>query len=158
MFRNDPRSVNEIYGSASGGTTYIRSVPNPDAQRELALVALADRSHKARLRDQLPRKRGRERFLSSLWHNPPFDPRYVTEVEFEHAVEKELIARGAPSDCYVISNNPDYDARTMPLGEALSAVTDGYGVDGTILLCIPGRLAFYRGEDGEQQWIVERTT
>ena len=130
-------------------------MPDPDVERELTLIDLADRSRKARLRELLGSKRGREKFLRSLAHDPPFDPRYITAVDY-HAVEKELVARGAPADCYVISDSRDYDARTMPLADAVHVV-DGYFVDDTILLCIPGRLAFYCGEDGRDQWIIERT-
>ena len=83
----------------------------------------------------------------------------MTVVEYD--IEKELVSRGAPADCYVISGDPDYDGRIMPLGDAVFEVTGGWGVDDTILLCIPGRLAFYRGESvngGGYEWIIERPT
>jgi hypothetical protein len=47
----------------------------------------------------------------------------------------------------------------MLLSDALDALyPEG---DGTILLCVPGQLAYYEGESnpvGDYQWIVERRT
>ena len=137
-------------------------MPEPDVERELTLIDLADRSRKARLRSLLGNKRGREKFLRSLYHDPPFDPRYVTVVDDALSrIEERLVARGAPADCYVISNDPEYDARIMPLRAALDAMYAGWEVEGAIALCIPGRLAFYCGEavnGGGYEWIVERPT
>jgi hypothetical protein len=137
-----------------------------DAAKELGLVDLADRSLRERLRTLLGSKRGRTKFLAMLYHNPPFDRRYVTVLPYENssrdAVWAELVARGAPHECYVISTDSEtsggstYDGTTMRLRDAL----DECGA-GTILLCVPGRLAYYEGEaviGGGYQWIVERRT
>jgi hypothetical protein len=77
----------------------------------------------------------------------------------EYRLEENRVARGAPPDCYLIAKNREFDARVMPLGDALGAMWAGYEVDGAIALCIPGRLAFYCGEavnGGGYQWIIER--
>ena len=134
----------------------------PDLEKELSLIQLAGRDQKARLRSLLGCKKGREKFLASLYHNPPFDPRYVTvlEMNYDEAVKRELVARGAPDQCYVISNSFEHDGTTMSLDQALQELNDhGWTGDGTILLCVPGRLAYYIGEahyGGGYTWIVER--
>lgn len=134
----------------------------PDTQRELeGLLPLV--GDDGRIRDlltptksrQASRKR-RRKFLHSLYHSPPFPDRYVTALSHEQSLSlnqicAELRARGAPDECYMIANAPRYDGTTMKLEEALALTGEG-----TILLCIPGRLAFYVSEDESDTWIVER--
>lgn len=61
-----------------------------------------------------------------------------------------LRARGAPNECYVITEG-ERDGTTTRLEDALRWTRGG-----TVLLCIPGRLAYYVSEDESDQWIVER--
>jgi hypothetical protein len=143
-------------------------MPDRDIETELTLLPLCPASLRARLRTLLSstregRKSPRSKFLGSLHHVPPFDDRYVTVLPYEQtwpdAVRAELVARGAPKDCYVISTHSRHDGMTIPLDDAINELV-GAG-DGTILLCIPGRLAYYEGEEaigGGYQWIVERRT
>lgn len=63
------------------------------------------------------------------------NPREITRI---------LTAKGAPGICYLISEHPDWDGREFSLPEALSRVV-GSGL-GTILSCIPGRLALIETE------------
>jgi hypothetical protein len=123
-------------------------VATPDSEIELKLLDLVDGSQRARVRSLLTSKRGRKKFLDTLYHHPPFDDRYVTvlthEASFPETICAELVARAAPEQCYVISTNSGLDGTTMELGDALDEVwLHDYG---TILLCIPGRLAYYEGE------------
>jgi hypothetical protein len=67
-------------------------------------------------------------------------------------VAQFLEARGAPSSCYVLSEWGDYDGRVLPLADATGAIV-GRGM-GTVLSCIPGRLAYYESEDGERYVFV----
>jgi len=64
------------------------------------------------------------------------------------AVVRFLAARGAPQSCYVLSESPEHDGQVMPLADAAAAAV-GRGM-GTVLSCIPGRLAYYESEDGER--------
>jgi hypothetical protein len=50
---------------------------------------------------------------------------------------------GAPDDCWVFGNH--IDGRQMKLEEALEVI--GLGT-GTIVSCLPGKLAFFESEDG----------
>jgi hypothetical protein len=65
---------------------------------------------------------------------------------------KLLIAKGAGSKCWVISENPQIDHREMDLGAALKE-TIGYQM-GTFISCIPGKLAYF--EDESSRYILER--
>lgn len=65
-----------------------------------------------------------------------------------------LTARGAPASCHVISVDSSIDGREMPLSEALEAVI-GYGM-GTIISCVPGRLAYFEGEGMNVRFLLEK--
>jgi len=67
-----------------------------------------------------------------------------------------LRARGAPEECVLLAEDAALDGRRLPLAEALSMVV-GRGM-GAFLSCIPGRLAFYEGEEPGQRYILERAT
>jgi hypothetical protein len=141
-------------------------VADPDTELELTgLLPLFARDARARIRAELTptksRKASRDhrrKFLGSLDGHMPFDPRYETVLSFEeqsdrtgNAVLAELVARGAPTECYVIAADSRYDGRTMQLDEAIHRVREG-----SILLCIPGRLAYHRCEYANESRIVER--
>ncbi len=65
-----------------------------------------------------------------------------------------LLQAGAPETCYVFSEWNELDTKEMKLDEALTACI-GYGM-GTVLSCIPGRLAFYEAEGPGQRFILQR--
>jgi hypothetical protein len=56
-----------------------------------------------------------------------------------------LKSKGAGLTCWVISEDPDIDGREIDLRTALEKVS-GRGI-GTVLSCIPGKLAYFEGED-----------
>ena len=131
---------------------------DPDTDLELTgLLPLVASNLRARVRAELTPTKSRRasldhrrKFLDSLYHSPPFDGRYIIE-QYPKGVRAELVARNAPNECYVISNDSRYDGMTMQLDEALDRVGEG-----SILLCIPGQLAYYEGEDSSECWIVQR--
>jgi len=53
-----------------------------------------------------------------------------------------------------MSSNPEIDEKEMPLREALME-TIGMGM-GTLISCIPGRLAYLENEDAGERYILER--
>jgi hypothetical protein len=59
---------------------------------------------------------------------------------------------GAPADCYLISAVDSLDGQTMNLAAALDAVI-GIGV-GTLVSCVPGKLALYEGEYGASERLI----
>lgn len=133
-----------------------------DRELELSLVRLIPSRERARWRYLLERDSGRQTFIGTLYHGPPFDERYVDVLEGADrradAIERNLRARGAPAGCYVVSTRWELDARSMPLSEALRTIVDENWE--SVVVCVPGRLAYYEGEagaGGEYQWIVERS-
>ncbi len=66
---------------------------------------------------------------------------------------KEVAASSAPDTCYVMGGE-DLDGRTLDLRDALQEVV-GRNI-GTVLSCIPGKLAYYEGENEGERYILER--
>ena len=70
-------------------------------------------------------------------------------------IEMLLKRKGALDSCHVTSSNADIDDREMPLREALrETVGSGFG---TIISCIPGKLAYFEGEEQNERYILEAT-
>lgn len=60
-------------------------------------------------------------------------------------IEQLLKSKGAGTTCWATSEDANLDGKELELNAALEAVV-GRGM-GTILSFIPGRLAYYEGED-----------
>lgn len=103
-----------------------------------------------------PKKR--LKFLRELAHFKSLDPRYLIPMPpkklFPDQIAAILTTKGAPQSCWITSENSDLDGREMPLLEALNEVVGRQM--GTLLTCIPGRLAYFEGEEMGCRWILER--
>jgi hypothetical protein len=96
----------------------------------------------------------RRKQLDRLNHCRDLDDRYATAVPSSADVAALLRSRGAPETCYVLSDTPGLDGREMPLAEAVcEAELAGWG---TLLGCVPGRLAYYYDEAGLRRMLLER--
>src|SRR5215510_4119696 len=106
----------------------------------------------------LDTSRGRSKVTKGLDHCEDIDRRYANQLPVNqqnpNAIEKMLRQKGAPEVCHVMSTNPEIDEKEMPLGEALKK-TIGMGM-GTLISCIPGRLAYFENEDAGERYILER--
>jgi hypothetical protein len=93
-------------------------------------------------------KRRRE-FTDSLAHFRGLNPKFVQGIPKNcHDAPSTaglLKQHGAGRNCWVISENSSLDSREMDLDEALRQIR-GYEM-GTIVSCIPGRLAYFEDED-----------
>lgn len=96
----------------------------------------------------------RSKALDALNHLWDLDERWSTAVKSGTDVAALLKSKGAPDTCYVLSDIAEIDGQEMSLQTALREAVQGGS--GTIIGCIPGRLAFYRGEDGEQELLLEK--
>jgi hypothetical protein len=99
----------------------------------------------------------RQKLVASLYEFD-LDGRYVWPIpESDQTPERvyELLRqRGAPEDCYVMSEDRDLDGRWVALQEALDmTVTVGMG---TLISCLPGKLAYYEGEREDARYILVR--
>jgi hypothetical protein len=92
--------------------------------------------------------------LDRLNHCRDFDNRFLTPLPSNTDVVALLRSRGAPATCYVLSCTEQIDEQDMELENAVSKAEQGGW--GTIIGCIPGRLAYYYDECGERRMILER--
>jgi hypothetical protein len=103
-----------------------------------------------------PKKR--QKFVRELAHFKSLDPRYLVSIpptqQRPEAIASALMQKGAPQFCWVTSENQEIDGRQMLLADALKEVVGRQM--GTIISCVPGRLAFFEGEEPGARWILER--
>lgn len=123
---------------------------------EALIAAFVKRSKRDRYREVLSNPRLRRKFTGQLSHFSDFDPRYRVPIAsnklFVNNITAELLKRHSPTIALAISEDPALDQRELPLIEALTKIV-GRGM-GTVLSCIPGRLAFVEAED--ERFILER--
>jgi hypothetical protein len=120
------------------------------------VAAFVKRSKRDRYREVLSSARLRHKFTGQLAHFNDFDPQYRLAIPsdklFIHNITKELERRHCPKIVFAISEDPSLDQKELLLVEALERIV-GRGM-GTILSCIPRRLAFVETED--ERFILER--
>src|SRR5258708_34624887 len=102
----------------------------------------------ARLLDFIAKPGVRVKLRRELLDLRRMNPRLVAEVPLGSQTSagiRGLLARSqAPEDCYLISENADWDGARMALNEALDLVV-GAGWS-TLVSCRPDRLLYYEGE------------
>ena len=106
-------------------------------------------SHPARRRD----------FTRQLAHFKWLDPRWAAPIPPKVAHTADQIAtllrqKRAGNSVWAISEDPSMDAREFPLEKAVKEIWGGN--KGTILSCIPGKLAFFRGEEMKSELLLMR--
>ena len=102
--------------------------------------------------------KGRKKFIERLPHgiSDELDPRYAQRIDGSASQIEHLLRRkGAPEICYVISEDGGLDGREMPLLEALEE-TVGRGM-GTLISCVPGKLAYFEAEDIGERYILKQS-
>jgi hypothetical protein len=130
---------------------------NLHVHNEDALIgAFVKRNKRDRYREILSNPRLRRKFTDQLAHFADFDPKYRLPLPsnklFVDNIAFELLKRHSPSIVFAISEDPALDQKELPLVEALKQIV-GRGM-GTVLSCLPGRLAFVETED--ERFILER--
>lgn len=112
----------------------------------------------ARYLSLLESRKGRGKILDRLDHLDDLDVRFATLVPTNKQtvtdIERLLTQKGAPAICHILSSNSSIDDRDMSLCEALGE-TVGQGM-GSIISCIPGRLAYYESEEPGLRYILAR--
>lgn len=121
---------------------------------EATIRTFIDPHRRPRWLESLASAERRSIFLDRLNHCRDLDERYATPLPSNADVVAILKARGAPRNCYILSADDSLDGREMPLEEAM--VESMRGGWGTILCCLPGRLAYYYDECGERRFLLER--
>jgi hypothetical protein len=99
----------------------------------------------------------RKEFVRDLAHFGDFDPRWIIRIapssQNPEGIYTILKSHGASELCHVISEFTELDGKEIRLKDALKKII-GYQM-GTILCCLPGRLAYFENEDS--RFILERT-
>jgi hypothetical protein len=131
------------------------------AEHERGLVrAFVSDAKQERYLELLAKPKKRSGALHEFAGRRHLDSRFMREIRpSEQTVARiaELLRdRGAPRDCYAVSELDKVDGRMAPLEEALTAIV-GMGL-GALLSCIPGRLAYYEGEMPGDRCILYRPT
>lgn len=120
------------------------------------IAAFVKRSKRDRYREMVADSRLRHKFTCQLAHFKDFDPQYRLPIPnnrlFADNIARELDKRHSPKIVFAISEDPALDQKEVHLVQALEQIV-GRGM-GTILSCIPGRLAFVETED--ERFILER--
>jgi hypothetical protein len=104
----------------------------------------------------LESRKGRQKLLEALDHFKDLDMRRASSLPSTSAtvnqIERLLKKKGAPDHCYITSSNQAIDGSEMMLRDALEQ-TVGQGL-GTIISCIPGKLAYFEGEEPNDRYIL----
>lgn len=116
---------------------------------ETAFVkAFIERGKWARYLQLLPDKSRRGEVLGRLNTKLDYLREFATEVpgtqDYPEELEKLLKAHGAPATCHVLVKELRIDGREVPLRQALDTLC--LHMYGSLVSCIPGRLAYYRPE------------
>jgi|SRR5688572_8135452 len=127
---------------------------------EVAIInAFVVPTRRERMIELLGNPKRRRKILNDLAHfRPNLLPEHLFEIPFDvqtsEELERFLKTNGAPSLCFVISENALLDGRRMGISEALEE-TLGSGM-GTIISCIPGRLAYFEGETPGERYLLKK--
>ncbi|MGB0506354.1 MAG: hypothetical protein ACPGGK_09170 [Pikeienuella sp.] len=120
------------------------------SDRELHLVGLSkliEPTEKQHLRRAFATQNSREKWLRRLCHDIEMHPDFSNEPprgsRDENSLFKRLIDLGAPQSCYVIASDSDLDDSFQPLHTMIATAHLNFN-HGTILSCVPGRLALFR--------------
>jgi hypothetical protein len=113
-----------------------------------SFIAPARRSRHLELFDKR-----RKDITRSLAHFKHLDERYLIRIAPREQKPSDILqSKGAPEICYAVSEDDQLDGKEIDLTHALATVI-GRGM-GTLLSCIPGKLAYF--EDADCRWILER--
>jgi hypothetical protein len=113
---------------------------------------------RARLLGLLSRPKSRQKQLRRLDHSPDLDPRSCTQLPAGRQSVADIAAllrsHGAPDQAYVLSSYPKFDGQQLPLDQALANIV-GFG-SGSVISCVPGRLAYYEGESPRERYLLRK--
>ena len=102
--------------------------------------------------------KGRAKLAHGLNHCGDLDTRFAKLLPIieqnPESIYKILKRKGANETCYVMSSDYSHDGQELPLLEALEAII-GFG-SGTLVSCLPGKLAYFEFEDPGERYILER--
>ena len=126
---------------------------------QATIGAFIDRPQRQRALSLLKRKKARQKFRDMLAHklilnkkNSILIPSNKQNID---SIIRLLGEKGAPDECYVISEDPHMDGTNQQLTNAIDQII-GSG-NAAIISCIPGVLGFYEGEDKNTRYLLYST-
>lgn len=123
----------------------------PDAETERQFVkAFLRPGASTRWVELLGKARRRAKVLERIHHLADLDPRFARALPADDLLPA-LRQRGAPELAYVLSPNRAWDARRVPLVEALDQALCGIPM---LLSCLPGVLGAYVGEMPDDRFLL----
>jgi hypothetical protein len=127
---------------------------------ELLIRAFIVPDKRERYVSRLGLPKARQKFMNDhFFHMRDLDARFAKRIASSDqnaaAIYAKLREEGAPETCYVMSGSSDLDGEVSDLRETLVRVVDE-GYDGTFVSCIPGRLAYFDGEEPGERYILSR--
>jgi hypothetical protein len=102
-----------------------------------------------------PDSKRRDQCLNRLNHCSDLNEKYVSWLPRNADVVALLRQAGSPKQVYLMACSSTLDGKTMPLDEAIQLIPEDRGW-GTIVSCIPGKLAYYYDEEGLRRAILRR--
>jgi len=126
---------------------------NEHEEKTISYFIIKDIRRTYRTDLDIPKRR--RKLLDRLNHCIDLNPSYTQWVENDADIVGILKKEGSPQQVYIISDDEELDGQTMSLDNAIRRTFGCFW--GTIVSCIPGRLAYYRDEGGEMQAILRRT-
>jgi hypothetical protein len=124
------------------------------AEREAGLALFLEPSSRDRFRHALTSARARSKFRAKLAHFAHLDQRFATKVGDKSLVAAKLHELGAPTVCYVMSEDSEIDGRIIPVEDAIRLTIEAAA--GSLISCLPGRLGCFVGEEPNAAWILRR--
>lgn len=121
---------------------------------EKTVLAFVVKEKQQRYIQMLGNPQKRNKILDRLNHWRDVDPRFFKQVPNSTDIPSLLRQLGSPEGVYIISDVKSLDGRTLPLDQATKKI-DEAGL-GSIISCIPGKLACHFGEAGEGRAILMR--
>jgi hypothetical protein len=96
----------------------------------------------------------RNEALNRLNHCRDLDERFIEWLPSNADIAKISKEEGSPDQVYVISDSKNIDSKMMTLSDAIHETS--MNGSGTIVSCIPGKLAYYYDEVGDRRGILKR--
>ena len=124
---------------------------------ELLLIkAFVIKERQERYINLIATAKGRKKFRTYTPHFKDLNAKYCTPLHSLRSYSQlhELLkSDGAFDMCYIISENSQYDTKSFSLiNAAMQLFNSGIAC---FISCIPGKLVYYAGEEGDQRFLLK---
>jgi hypothetical protein len=128
---------------------------NEHEDKFIASFILKEKQERYRFLLDSPNPNRRAQCTNRLNHCGDLEEKYATWLPSNADVVRLLKQEESPKQVYILSCGSSLDGKTIPLEEAIQQIP-GDGGWGTIVSCIPGRLAYFYDEEGLRRAILKR--